>query len=368
MKPSTLDQRIKSYEKSYESRIEYDKHIIVRIDGHKFSKFTKGFLKPFDHMLSNAMEKTTVDLVEKFGAVTGYTQSDEISLVLIPTYSVTLIPISFEEFESNCVAVNKVTGIQHRVFEEIDSDEAYTTVTYDFYIDEADGEYVESATIQHKNGRYSSATKSDKFAEVIEKYNYFKEIISNTQIFGGRVQKMVSLFSAYTTARFNKHLSDEFNKETEMATADSNFAEVERLNTLADIKLGEAWFDARIFGVPTDVEAFNTILWRNRDAEKNSISMFAQSHCSHKSLLNKNGAEQIEFCLNTTGKDWNDIDDRYKFGITVKKEEYEKAIPNPLPSFPECVMMATRTRTVTMAVDLTDFSDENVDLVLRRLK
>lgn len=368
MKPSTLDQRIKSYEKSYESKIEYDKHIVVRIDGHKFSKFTKGFIKPFDKILSNAMEKTTIDLVEKFGAVTGYTQSDEISLVIPPSYTTRLKPIDFSMINGECVAQDKDTGIQYRVFEEIDSDEEYTNVDYNFYVDIADGELVDSVSIQYKHSRGYNDTNLEKLNIVTSKYYFFQEEITNSQIFGGRIQKMSSLFSAFTTARFNKHLSNEFILAINKATDESDTIEVDRLKSLADIKVGEAWFDARIFGVPDDIEAYNTIMWRNRDAEKNSISMFAQSHCSHKSLLNKNGAEQIEFCLNTTGKDWNDIDDRYKFGITVKKEEYEKAIPNPLPSFPESVTMTTRTRTVTMAVDLTDFSEDNVDLVLRRLK
>jgi tRNA(His) guanylyltransferase len=55
----------------------------VRIDGNRFSKFTRGMDRPFDARMSRAMIETTRDLVREFGAAIGYTQSDEISLVLI---------------------------------------------------------------------------------------------------------------------------------------------------------------------------------------------------------------------------------------------------------------------------------------------
>jgi len=54
---------------------------IVRLDGHRFSKFTVGFTKPFDKRICDTMIYTTADLVNEFSATTGYTQSDEITLV-----------------------------------------------------------------------------------------------------------------------------------------------------------------------------------------------------------------------------------------------------------------------------------------------
>ena len=54
---------------------------IIRIDGVAFHTFTKGLNSPMDSRLTRCMIQTTIDLVEKFQAVTGYHQSDEISLV-----------------------------------------------------------------------------------------------------------------------------------------------------------------------------------------------------------------------------------------------------------------------------------------------
>lgn len=56
--------------------------VYLRIDGNRFSKFTKGMRRPFDERMSAAMVDTAKGLVHEFGAAIGYTQSDEISLIL----------------------------------------------------------------------------------------------------------------------------------------------------------------------------------------------------------------------------------------------------------------------------------------------
>lgn len=79
----SLGDRMKLYEAAETSRmINPDLPIIVRMDGRGFSKWTKGLPRPFDQNLSDAMVKTTLKLVRETGAHIGYTQSDEITLVL----------------------------------------------------------------------------------------------------------------------------------------------------------------------------------------------------------------------------------------------------------------------------------------------
>ncbi len=56
--------------------------ICVRLDGNKFSKFTKGLRRPYDERLSKLFVETTKYLVELSGAKIGFTESDEISLIL----------------------------------------------------------------------------------------------------------------------------------------------------------------------------------------------------------------------------------------------------------------------------------------------
>ena len=80
-----LGDRLKEYEKRSETNISADEHLIIRIDGHKFSKFTKGLKKPFDDIFREVMVKTTEDLHERFNACSSYTQSDEITLFISTT-------------------------------------------------------------------------------------------------------------------------------------------------------------------------------------------------------------------------------------------------------------------------------------------
>lgn len=87
----SLGSRMKTYEAALLLHKDGDyvlpcdgRPLIARIDGHNFSTFTRGFEKPFDVRLSNAMVETAKDLMIKFQAVTAYTQSDEITIVFMP--------------------------------------------------------------------------------------------------------------------------------------------------------------------------------------------------------------------------------------------------------------------------------------------
>ena len=58
--------------------------VAIRLDGKAFHTFTRGFQKPFDEVLGKAMRKTMKYLCENIqGCVLGYTQSDEITLILV---------------------------------------------------------------------------------------------------------------------------------------------------------------------------------------------------------------------------------------------------------------------------------------------
>jgi tRNA(His) 5'-end guanylyltransferase len=64
--------------------------VVIRIDGKAFHTFTKGFDKPFDHTLVKSMQDTMLDLCKNIqGCVFGYTQSDEITLILLDYQTLT---------------------------------------------------------------------------------------------------------------------------------------------------------------------------------------------------------------------------------------------------------------------------------------
>lgn len=77
-----IGDRMKEYEAIYSMRAMPNCPIMVRIDGKSFHNFTSNLAKPYDANLMTAMDELTKELISFSGAVLGYTQSDEITLVL----------------------------------------------------------------------------------------------------------------------------------------------------------------------------------------------------------------------------------------------------------------------------------------------
>lgn len=80
-----LGTRMKTfYEQIPKTKLMRRCPVVIRIDGKAFHTFTRGFKRPFDEVLIQTMQETTKYLCENIqGCVLGYTQSDEISLVLV---------------------------------------------------------------------------------------------------------------------------------------------------------------------------------------------------------------------------------------------------------------------------------------------
>lgn len=80
-----LGNRMKEYYENIPKTKLMRRHpVILRIDGKAFHTFTRNFQKPFDEILIKSMQETMKYLCENIqGCVLGYTQSDEITLVLI---------------------------------------------------------------------------------------------------------------------------------------------------------------------------------------------------------------------------------------------------------------------------------------------
>jgi len=77
-------KRMKSnYEDRYRFQLTRRTPVIIRIDGKAFHTYTKSLNKPFDEELIDDMRQTTLFLCKNIqGAKLGYTQSDEISILL----------------------------------------------------------------------------------------------------------------------------------------------------------------------------------------------------------------------------------------------------------------------------------------------
>lgn len=83
-KRDALGDRMKKYEYITRTYLVPRMPVIIRLDGKAFHTFTRGFKRPFDEVLISTMQDTTKYLCENIqGCVLGYTQSDEITLVLV---------------------------------------------------------------------------------------------------------------------------------------------------------------------------------------------------------------------------------------------------------------------------------------------
>ncbi len=84
-KRDSLGDRMKgNYENRSKTYLVRRMPVIIRLDGKAFHTFTRGFNKPFDDVMMQTMQQTTLKLCQEIqGCVFGYTQSDEITLVLV---------------------------------------------------------------------------------------------------------------------------------------------------------------------------------------------------------------------------------------------------------------------------------------------
>lgn len=224
-----LGDRMKLYEKAEAGRrLMPLLPVCVRIDGKTFSKLTKPLEKPYDKRLSDVMVQVTKMLVEATGARCGYTQSDEISLVM-----------------------------------------------------------------------YSDDVESQVF-------------------FDGKIQKLASVIASMATAYFNDlvRAGVAFKDGRLVGSMDQAIPEI------AD-KL--ALFDARVWNVPSLLEAANCLVWRELDATRNSVSSAAQANFSHKALHGKNSS-QMQDMLMEKGINWNDYPAFFKRGTYVIRRKVEREL------------------------------------------
>lgn len=88
-KKDSLGDRMKKYETVSQSNFTNRLPLVIRLDGKAFHSFTRGLKKPYDPILMATMQKTMKYLCANIqGCVLGYTQSDEISLILVDYQSI----------------------------------------------------------------------------------------------------------------------------------------------------------------------------------------------------------------------------------------------------------------------------------------
>lgn len=153
--------------------------------------------------------------------------------------------------------------------------------------------------LENISGAKLAYHQSDEISLLIT--NYDKE--GTQSWFDNNLQKIVSVSASLATAKFNEEMRKVY-PDKELAT-----------------------FDARAYVVPKE-DVNNYFLWRERDAMKNSVSMLAQHHFSHKSLQGLNGKQMREKLLAEKGVDYMALPTWKRQGVVVKKETYPAIIEN----------------------------------------
>jgi len=116
-----LGKRMKEYYEGIpKTKLMRRTPVAIRIDGKAFHTFTRGFKKPFDDVLVKAMQNTMKYLCENIqGCVFGYTQSDEITLILVDYQTLTSGAWFDYEVQKMCsIAASMATMAFNKAFKE----------------------------------------------------------------------------------------------------------------------------------------------------------------------------------------------------------------------------------------------------------
>lgn len=170
-------------------------------------------------------------------------------------------------------------------------------------------------------------TQSDEITLV-----WYSDDIESQVFFDGKVHKMVSVLASMATGFFNRTATDVFDDVRPLA-----------------------FFDCRVWQVPTLSEAANVLVWRELDATRNSIQMAAQAQYSHKELLNKNQSAMQDM-LHQKGINWNDYPDWAKRGTYVQRKKRTRILTDAererIPEKYRPAADAQVERTDTLVLDL----------------
>jgi tRNA(His) guanylyltransferase len=250
---------MKFYETVETTHVSNLNPVVIRLDGNKFSTWTKPFKrqkKLYDERIHIAMLNTCSDLVVKFQAATGYTQSDEITLIF--------------KFEQD----GKENGNLYK------------------------GRIVKLATIASS---YAAARFNYHMMKQIPSYKLI-DALNNPSDYGTKKKNTQQETSGKTKKKSQQQETPE---------------EIER-RIIGHILACKACFDARVFNLPDQEAVLDNLIWRSiLDRIRNSVAGLAKIHATKQEIEGKN-TEKLEMMLREKGIDWEDQPDWFKIGIFVK--------------------------------------------------
>lgn len=149
----SLGTRMKTYyEEVPKFRLYKRTPVAIRIDGKAFHTFTRGFKKPFDEILIKSMQQTMQYLCENIqGCVLGYTQSDEITLILQDYKTLTTSAWFDYEIQKICsISASMATMAFNKFFSE--NAKEYISIMEDNWKTEKDDKYLNTLMLAVEKG------------------------------------------------------------------------------------------------------------------------------------------------------------------------------------------------------------------------
>lgn len=134
-------------------------------------------------------------------------------------------------------------------------------------------------------GAVFAYTQSDEISILLRDWN----TVRTDAWFDYRQNKLESITASMATAYFNQVAA-----------------------SIPEFQIGTALFDTRAFNLPKE-EVVNYFIWRQQDAERNSIQTYGRTIFSHKHLLGKSNPEVVTM-LDQSGNSWQLLDTWKKRG------------------------------------------------------
>lgn len=278
--PVDLGKRMKYYETIClpQDYVPASNPFVLRLDGRAFSKFTKFFKQvaeekhsiPYSPEFKRAMILTTHDLVHEFSAVTGYTHSDEITLVFASAYG---------ETDEKKTGTHFFDGRVSKILSTVAS---YASVRFDFHI----------------NNEFE---KVYGIVDVLHNSTIVKLVDDNKIRDASSVQMVTSTMNELKTSH-----------QTLLSMKPSLFE--------------TPTFDARLIMFPLhkSYEICNLLMWRSKgDCTRNFISMFAEKYLGKKNLDKVNSTERVKRLIDagvlSFDPEHENVDFSMKHGVFMKR-------------------------------------------------
>ena len=172
-----LGTRMKEfYEGVSKTRLVRRMPVAIRIDGKAFHTFTRGFQKPFDEILVKSMQDTMKYLCENIqGCVLGYTQSDEITLILVDYKHLNSDAWFDYEIQKMCsIAASMATMAFNKAFASNVAKQSKRL--YSEYLEEKDASYIDTLEIAMNKGAMFDARCFNIPKEEVANLIYWRQL------------------------------------------------------------------------------------------------------------------------------------------------------------------------------------------------